>query len=243
MILWILVISTILLFISFVTLRSSWYRVLFVAITGVLMVGSVWAIHENDEDHLGMKRVTTTTSQVIYSASPSKALSLLLHQDIGTNGKHSVYIYKTASGSKAKTHHTKADYDVYNRVTTTQQDVAQLQVTRHEWVYKNDFAKLMFNDLNNHQLIKQTNTFKIPTTWYDLTTSQAKQLAQQLKKAQHQSAAQKAQLQAAIKQQVAAAVAKNPSMTQAQQQALVKQLTAKYQQAAIAKAVKAVQEK
>lgn len=241
MILWILVISTILLFISFVTMKNSWYRTLFVAVTGIVMLGSIWAIYDNDQNHLGMKQVTTTTSQVVYSASPSKALPLLLHQDVGTNGDHNVYIYKTSDSSKAKAQHTKADYRIHNRVVTSKTDVAQMQTTKREWVYKSNFTKLMFNGLNNHHLIKQTNTFKIPSTWYSLTTSQAKQLSKNMKAAQKQSAAQKAQLQTAIQQQVAAAKAKNPSMTTAQEQALAKQLAAKYQQAAIDKAVKAVQ--
>lgn len=241
MILWILIISTALLFLSFMLMKNSWLRTLLSAIFLVILLSAIALIQNNDANHVGMKKVTTESTQVIYSASPSPQLKLLLHQDIGTAGKHNVVIYKT--NEKGKATHTKADYDIHNKVVSTSDNVAQMKVRRTEWVYKSDFYSTLFANQNNHLLVSQTNTFSLPKGWYNLTTKQAKALGKQAKAMQHPSAAQKAAMGQAIQAQVAAAMQKNPSMSKADQQQLVKQITAKYQQQAMAKLIKQIQAK
>ncbi|WP_203624600.1 MULTISPECIES: DUF4811 domain-containing protein [unclassified Lacticaseibacillus] len=241
MILWILIISTALLFLSFMLMKNSWLRTCLSAVFLVILLGSIALIQTNDAQHVGMKKVTTETTQVIYSASPSPQLKLLLHQNIGTAGKHSVVIYKTSQKGKAT--HTKADYDIHNKVVSTSDNVAQMKVRRTEWVYKSGFYSTLFANQNNHLLVSQTNTFSLPKGWYNLTTKQAKALGKQAKAMQHPSAAQKAAMGQAIQAQVAAAMQKNPSMSKADQQKLVKQITAKAQQQAMAKLIKQIQAK
>ncbi|KRN18677.1 DUF4811 domain-containing protein [Lacticaseibacillus camelliae] len=241
MILWILIISTALLFLSFMLMKNSWLRTLLSAIFLIILLSAIALIQNNDANHVGMKKVTTESTQVIYSASPSPQLKLLLHQDIGTAGKHNVVIYKTSEKGKAT--HTKADYDIHNKVVSTSDNVAQMKVRRTEWVYKSDFYSTLFANQNNHLLVSQTNTFSLPKGWYNLTTKQAKELGKQAKAMQNPSAAQKAAMGQAIQAQVAAAMQKNPSMSKADQQQLVKQITAKYQQQAMAKLINQIQAK
>lgn len=241
MILWILIIGTVLLFLSFMLLNNSWVRTLLNTIFLIIVLGSIYLIQVNDTNHFGMKKITTESTQVIYSASPSKQLNLLLHQDIGKSSKHNVYIYKTSAKSKAT--HTKADYDVHNKVVKTSANVAQLKTSRTEWVYKSGFYSTLFANQNNHTLVHQTNTFSMPSVWYNLTTNQAKELGKQAKAMQHPSAKQKAAMQAGIQTQVAAAMKKDPTMSKTQQNALIKQITAKYQQQAMAKLIQQIQAK
>jgi hypothetical protein len=229
-----LIIGVIGLYLSFIMMKSGIWRVILSAIFGVIMIGSLYLVNANDRSHFGMEKVATTKTVSITSASPSKAMPLLLHQDVGTSGKRQVYIYKVAG----KTTHTKADYLISNRVITG--DKATVKSVKTAWVYKNDFYKSFFANQNNHKLIKQVNTITIPKTWTSLSTKQAKALAKRLKAAQNPTAAQKAKMTAAIQQAVIQAKMKNPSMTATQQKQVIAQAKAKLQQAAIQQAINAV---
>lgn len=231
-----LIIGVIGLYLSFIMMKSGAWRVILSAIFGVIMIGSLLLVNANDRSHFGMKKVTTTNTVTITSASPSKALPLLLHQDVGTSGKRQVYIYKVAG----KTSHTKADYLISNRVVTGTGTKATVKSEKVAWVYKNDFYKSFFANQNNHKLIKQVNTITIPKTWNSLSTKQAKALAKRMKAAQNPTAAQKAQMAAAVQQAVIQAKMKDPAMTAAQQQQVIAQAKAHLQQAAIKAAIKAV---
>lgn len=229
-----LIIGVIGLYLSFIMMKNGVWRVILSAIFGVIMIGSLYLVNANDRTHFGMEKVTTTKTVTITSASPSKALPMLLHQDVGTSGKRQVYIYKVAG----KTTHTKADYLVSNRVVTGNK--ATVKSVKTAWVYKNDFYKSFFANQNNYKLIKQVNTITIPKTWTSLSTRQAKALAKRLKSAQNPTAAQKAKMTAAIQQAVIQAKTKNPAMTPAQQKQVIAQAKAKLQQAAIQQAINAV---
>lgn len=229
-----LIIGVIGLYLSFIMMKSGIWRVILSAIFGVIMIGSLYLVNANDRSHFGMEKVATTKTVSITSASSSKAMPLLLHQDVGTSGKRQVYIYKVAG----KTTHTKADYLISNRVITG--DKATVKSFKTAWVYKNDFYKSFFANQNNHKLIKQVNTITIPKTWTSLSTKQAKALAKRLKAAQNPTATQKAKMTAAIQQAVIQAKMKNPAMTAAQQKQVIAQAKAKLQQAAIQQAIKAV---
>jgi hypothetical protein len=229
-----LIIGVIGLYLSFIMMKSGIWRVILSAIFGVIMIGSLYLVNANDRSHFGMEKVATTKTVSITSASPSKAMPLLLHQDVGTSGKRQVYIYKVAG----KATHTKADYLISNRVITG--DKATVKSVKTAWVYKNDFYKSFFANQNNHKLIKQVNTITIPKTWTSLSTKQAKALAKRLKAAQNPTAAQKAKMTAAIQQAVIQAKMKNPSMTATQQKQVIAQAKAKLQQAAIQQAINAV---
>lgn len=237
MILWILGIAVIVLYLSFIMMRSGAIRTTLITVFGVIVLGALVLITVNDQNNFGMVEKTATTTQTITSASPSKQLPLLLYQNVGTNGKRQVYIYK----HDGKTAHSKADYAVTNKVQkSASAQSAQVVKKRTTWRYQNDFYRILFGNENDGLFAKQVNTYIIPKTWTTLTTSQAKALAKRLKAFQHPSAAQKAQMQAAVAAQVKAARMKNPQMTAAQQSAVVKEATAKIQQQAIQAAIAAV---
>lgn len=233
MILWILGLGTLGLYLAFIMMKNGVWRTLWSGLALIVLLGSLLLIHLNDSNHFGMKQVTTSTTQVIYSASPSKALPLLLYQDVGTSGKHNVYIYKTSANGKAT--HTKADYTVTNLVAKAHPTTAQITTVKKEWVYKSGFMKALFHNENNHATISVTNTFQLPKTWTTLTTKQAKTLAKQLK--QKPTAAEQAKAEAAIAKAVATEMAKHPK---ANVKTVTKQVTAAYQAAQIQAAIKAV---
>ena len=234
-----IIISTICLYLAFIMMKKSVLRSILVAVFGFALLGSLYLVNANDHNHFGMEKVTTTETSTIYSASPSKQLPLLLRQDVGTAGKHNVYIYKLDPKKKAT--HTKADYDVVNKVQVVSGKTASLTSKKTVWRYKSSFYKTLFMNQNNNKLIKQTNTIKMPSTWTELTPTQAKALAKKAKAMQNPSAKQKAQMAAVIQKAVVAAKMKNPQMTAEQQKQIIAQTTAKLQAAAVQQLITDVQ--
>lgn len=129
---------------------------------------------------------------------------------------------------------------MHNQVKVTTAKNATLTTKKTVWRYKNSFYKTLFMNQNNNHLIKQVNTIKMPNTWTELTTTQAKALTKQLKALKNPSAKVKAQMATAIQQAVIAAKMKNPAMTATQQKQVIAQAKAKLQAQMIAKAIKQV---
>ena len=236
MILIILGVAVIALYLSFIMMKSSVVRSILVAVFGAIMLGSLVLISMNDTQHFGMEKETVTRTQNIYSASPSAQLPMLLKQNVGTSGKHQVYIYKLSE--KGKVTHTKADYDIHNRVQTGATK-ATLTEKKVRYTYKNDFYKNLFFSQNQHELVSQTNTLKVPSNWTVLTTTQAKALSKQLASLQKPDAATKAKMAAAIQAQVTAQIKANPALA-AKSQELAKAAQAKLQAQVIQDAINKV---
>ncbi|MHA3065935.1 DUF4811 domain-containing protein [Lacticaseibacillus saniviri] len=236
MILIILGIAVIALYLSFIMMKSSVVRSILVTIFGAITIVSLLLINMNDVQHYGMKKETVETTKTIYSASPNAQLPMLLKQDVGTSGKHNVYIYKLSA--KGKTTHTKADYDIHNRVQT---GAAKATITEKKtrYTYKSDFYQTLFMNQNQHELVKQTNTIKVPSNWAVLTTTQAKALGKQLASMKNPDAATKAKMAAAIQAQVTAQIKANPALASKSQE-LAKAAQAKLQAQVIQDAIKQV---
>ena len=228
MILWFLGLTVIGLYLSFIMMKRSSLRSTLIAVFGIGVVGSLLLITLNDNAHFGMVKRTTTDEQTIYTASPNAQLPMLLKQNIGTDGKHVVYIYKTDPKKKAV--HTKADIVVTNPLTS--------KTTR--WQYQNGFYGALFNHEGAGQLVAQHNQLVIPTSWAVLTTAQAKQVGKKLAALQQPTAEQKASLAAAVKAKAAALAKADPKLA-ADPTALAKQAQAAVEQAMIQQAVREVQ--
>lgn len=178
MIILIMAIFAILAFLANMMLENRSIRLVSTSIMFIGLIISVVAIVLNMHDHYGMKQVTTTDKEQIYTAgSSSQGFGMLLHQAVGTNGKENVYIYKTSSDAK-KTHVAKPDL----KTTSNQQSISgnkAYKITKTtRWVYKNDTYKLLFGIADNNKTLKHRNTtYQVPSTWVSLTTVQAKTLS------------------------------------------------------------------
>lgn len=241
MILVTLVLGAIAFFVCFVYIKPVIWRTVGTLLALVFLIPSLLMINLNDHDHFGMKKVTTTTTKVIYSADPTGKMNMMLYQNIGTKGTENTQIYATKKGQK-KPGHTQVNENTFNHVKSTAASTATLTTKETRWVYKNNTTKLWFNVANNnHELIKRTNTFHLPNDWVHLSTTQAKQLKAQMAKQQTPAAQAQVKQQAAafVKQQMQAAIAKDPSLAnnQAKQQQLSKQYAAQFQSQLIKKAV------
>lgn len=207
-------------------MRTRWILGL---ITGLIFVGSTVIITANFHDHWGMKRVTTTKTQKIYSASSQ--MQLILYQPVGTSGKDNVYIYQTKPRQKTP-QHTQANEFTTNRLVWTDSDQATLTVKETRWRFKNDFYKVLFaGSKMDGKLVSRTNTFRYPKTFVKISVKQAQALKKQAQalKSPATQAQLKAQAAAYVTAKVQAAKQQNPDLTEAQLQKLTEQAQQEYQ--------------
>ena len=179
-------------------------------------------ITANFHEHWGMKQVTTTKTQKIYSTSSQ--MQLALYQQVGTSGKDNVYIYQTKPRQKTP-QHTQANEFTTNRLVWTDSDQATLTVKETRWRFKNDFYKVLFagSKMDGH-LISRTNTFRYPKTFVKISVKQAQALKSPAAQAQL-----KTQAAAYVTAKIQAAKQQNPDLTEAQLQKLTQQAQQEYQ--------------
>jgi hypothetical protein len=207
-------------------MRTRWILGL---ITSLIFVGSTVMITANFHDHWGMKRITTTKTQKIYSASSQ--MQLILYQPVGTSGNDNVYIYQTKPRQKTP-QHTQANEFTTNRLVWTDSDQATLTVKETRWRFKNDFYKVLFagSKMDGH-LISRTNTFRYPKTFVKISFKQAQALKKQAQALKSPAAQAQLKTQAAayVTAKVQAAKQQNPDLTEAQLQKLTQQAQQEYQ--------------
>ena len=198
-------------------------------ISGLIFVGSTLMITANFHDHWGMKQVTTTKTQKIYSTSSQ--MQLALYQQVGTSGKDNVYIYQTKPRQKTP-QHTQANEFTTNRLVWTDSDQASLTVKETRWRFKNDFYKVLFagSKMDGH-LISRTNTFRYPKTFVKISVKQAQALKKQAQALKSPTAQAQLKTQAAayVTAKIQAAKQQNPDLTEAQLQKLTQQAQQEYQ--------------
>ena len=198
-------------------------------ISGLIFVGSTLMITANFHEHWGMKQVTTTKTQKIYSTSSQ--MQLALYQQVGTSGKDNVYVYQTKPRQKTP-QHTQANEFTTNRLVWTDSDQATLTFKETRWRFKNDFYKVLFagSKMDGH-LISRTNTFRYPKTFVKISVKQAQALKKQAQalKSPPAQAQLKTQAAAYVTAKIQAAKQQNPDLTEAQLQKLTQQAQQEYQ--------------
>ena len=191
-------------------------------ISGLIFVGSTLMITANFHEHWGMKQVTTTKTQKIYSTSSQ--MQLALYQPVGTSGKDNVYIYQTKPRQK-KPQHTQANEFTTTRPPRPPSDQPSLTVKETRWRFKNDFYKVLFaGSKMDGNLVSRTNTFRYPKTFVKISVKQAQALKSPAAQAQL-----KTQAAAYVTAKIQAAKQQNPDLTEAQLQKLTQQAQQEYQ--------------
>ncbi|GEP19922.1 DUF4811 domain-containing protein [Pediococcus argentinicus] len=248
MIIFLLIIAAICLFLSMTLISKFWPRLIVSLLLAATVIGSMIAMVANDREHLGMHKVTETSTEDVYSVSPSKQMSMILYKNIGSKGTERVYIYKHDKSQK-KPGHTNVN-DTYNKVKTTTGD-PRLESKTTRWEYKNGAYKFWFGIAdNNDKLIRRDNTFYIPKDWLSLSTTQAAKLQKLAKENQAKMKTEgkkvvKAEVEKTVKETVMAAMKKDPTMSPQDRQKLMqetgkkaaKEAAAKYQAEAMQKMI------
>ena len=79
MIIFLLIIAVIATFLSMTLISKTAVRVICSVISAIVVIASVALMVMNDREHFGMHKITETTTQEIYSVSPSKQMLSLIH--------------------------------------------------------------------------------------------------------------------------------------------------------------------
>ncbi|AUT04977.1 hypothetical protein SPSF3K_00236 [Streptococcus parauberis] len=187
MILFLIIISTILSFITWMYIQKTGLRYLLGSLSLLLLLASTFILTDHFVNHTGMKTETKVTEKAIYTAGDTKAaFGLLLNQKIGSKSDHHVLIYRDQKEQeKAKAHFIPNKKKISQAIKKTANykmadtDKAIVITTTKRYVWASDFAKMMygFGD-ENHELISEKAQVIVPKdTWLVLTPKQAKKLA------------------------------------------------------------------
>ena len=138
-------------------LRSLW-----VALAGIIFIGSTAIVTLNYSHHFGMKQVTTSSSSVIYSATSKQGMPVILYQPVGTSGLDDVYLYNESPDQK-KPSHTAANEQTRNYLQYTNGDQVRLTTKETRWQYRSSLYNFLFAGYRiDCNLVKRTNTFYYP---------------------------------------------------------------------------------
>lgn len=158
------------------------WRSVWLTLAGIVFVLSVGIVTLNYSHHFGMKKVTTTSSKVIYSATSKQALPVILYQPVGTSGKDDVYLYNQQPNQKQPSH-TQASEQTQNQLRRVNGDQVRLVTKETHWQYANGWSRLLFAGSGmDNKLVKRVNTFYYPSYYVKVSTKQIKQLAQRMPK-------------------------------------------------------------
>ncbi|CAM3201953.1 DUF4811 domain-containing protein [Leuconostoc rapi] len=177
MIILIMAAFAILAFFANMTIKSSGVRYTVTLLMFAGLILSVTALVGNMHDHYGMEKVTTTSKKVIHSAGAGdQGFGVLLYQNVGTDGKENVYIYRKSATDK-KTTVSKPDLKTSSSRTDISGNKAYQVTQTTRFVYKSNGFKFLFGIAgNDHELKHRHVTYQVPATWIAMTTAQAEAL-------------------------------------------------------------------
>jgi len=143
--------------------HASLTRNVTIAISFIIIVGSLIGLAGNDTAHWGMHQVTTTTIEDLVPVRSQRAA--LLNQPLGTGSEKTV-IYRVTNAAKPS--HTVADATTTTKITTG--SAAQVQIATTRWEYRNHAVKTLFHlGAGKAAVVSRHYVFTIPTSWTTVT--------------------------------------------------------------------------
>lgn len=211
MIILLMFISALALFACVMFINGRRSRIISTTIFAILFVVSTALMTMNYSHHFGMRKVTTHTSQTIYSAAGN--LPLAIYKPVGISGRDDVLVYKTNPEQKNPLH-TQANEYTHSKMKFTNRVKPQLTTTETRWQFKNGFYRVLYlwSGMNG-TLVKRTNVIEYPQNYLKVTTDQADQLQ---KKAKSSGPKLQAQAKQYVTNKVQETISKQPN-TSAQQ--------------------------
>ncbi|MDR2832897.1 MAG: DUF4811 domain-containing protein [Streptococcaceae bacterium] len=196
MILLFIALFTVLSFVGFMYIDKKVTRNIVGGLSLALLVVSVAGLIYHLSTHWGMKEVTKTTEQQVYTAGDTKAaFGLMIDQEIGTQSGEYVFVYRDKpSDAKPIAHFTPDEKHITDAVKKsatykmTSDNQAKVVTKTTTYAYSSDLMKMMFGIGDEEgTLVSEKSTVYVPQkTWLLLNTEQAKELeskAADLKKA------------------------------------------------------------
>ncbi|MDT6981329.1 DUF4811 domain-containing protein [Levilactobacillus zymae] len=189
----------------------------------VILLGATVGLVGNAQQHWGMHRVTTTHTNSVASIASTDPLDVLVYQPSKGPRNQRVYTYRSTTTNRQQT--TAATSQTRNRVVIGHTTTATLTTTTTSWQFRSRFWRAMFTYPGRHTaLIRQQNTFELPSRWVTLTPKQTQWLKAAVKEqAKGVRQAKREAVAKIVKQQLAAI--SHPTAAQR------RQITAKAQRA------------
>lgn len=224
MILWLMGIGLAGFILGLLLMPSQRSKLLVGGLSLALLVAGAVTMIGNDRWHWGMHVEKTTRVTALQPTVSNPNVNFLLYSPIKRAHHERVYVYRRADRQKQL--HTAATLKTTNRVVRTQRQSARLLTVQRRWTYNNRWWRTLFRGTGHHNLlVRETNTFEIPTNWEILSVNQAKWLEKKATKLTIQ--AQQTTTRA-VKTQLQQAQAADPQLTSSQ----LAQLKQQYQQRA-----------
>lgn len=201
-------------------------------LVGLLFSGAIILVILNQNNHLGMEKVTETKTVILESSSAESPVDMLLYKALGT-GEEKVYVYRT--DQKELKPKTTGQDKTTNKVIIGEKE-AHLEESITNWEYKSSFLEKVFSvDKGEKILVSEVNTFYLPNDWLELSTDEAEKLSKNLKTNEAQ---METEAKAYVTGKVTEAMTKNPELSQEEIAKITEQATKEFQQKAIQELLK-----
>ena len=184
MIIPIIAIFAILTFIATMLIKNNSVRKFFSTIFFTGLILSLAAMIANDSMHFGMKGKNVTREQVIYSAGdPVDPGNILIYKNMGSEVEDNAYVYRLEREGELESAVPARNIKTNIEIRPNQQ--ASIVTTSKEWVYQNDFFKMLFSwNGEENKVSKQEATIYYPDdTWVVMSETQSKKLTKMIEKA------------------------------------------------------------
>lgn len=226
MIIGIMFVAMLLFFAATMFIKNPKVRVPVSLVFAAIFVVSAAGMTANYNHHVGMHKVTTTTSRTVYPVRAGSPLAL--YQPLGTDGTERVLIYKNHP-SQSKPSHTPAKENTESHLKFASRSNIKMTTKTTRWKNNSGFAAFIYRGAGTEgKIVHRDITITYPKTYVKVTTKQAQKLAKAGAKANNNPQARQA-AQQYVMSRVQAARAKNPRMSKAQMKQVQQQANAEYQ--------------
>lgn len=172
MIIWIILILSILVFISWLFISKRWLRYTLGILTTFGLIFNISLLCLNMSQNFGMEKEVTTKESLIYTASPkSLDKGMIITKQVGQN--NTIAIFRDSKSDKLASVHYKPDLkqklkslkmSSYIRQNNTIKEAKVITKTT-KWVYKNKGYEQLFDFDDSHYLISKKSTVYVPQSW------------------------------------------------------------------------------
>ena len=194
MIILMILLALILVFCSWMFIKKTTLRWVIGICSLVLLSGSVFLFTDHVLNYTGMTIETKKTTKPIYSAGKTDlSYGILVQQEIGTDSRNYVLVYRNDKQATKPTAHFKPDFDhpaetvkYFSTYNYTNSDQASVTTTVKRYRWDSNVAKLLYGFYGEDgQLVSSKSVVSVPKkTWLVVNQQQQKELksiAQQMK--------------------------------------------------------------
>ena len=189
MIILIIVIFTVLTFYGFMFIKNTFVRTLVGGVSVLVLALSVFALTAHLSKNWGMKEVTETSTQQVYTAGDKSApYGMMIKSEIGQNTGNYVLVFRTSADQKeAKANFVPDQKHIVEAIKKTatyelvSADQAQVVTTTVRREFSSNLMSTLFGlGGERNELVSQKAVVKVPRdTWLVLTQAQVEKLSKE----------------------------------------------------------------